>query len=328
MKLFSIGKSVKGKDLWVMKISDNVDTDETEPEFKYISSMHGDEIVGRELMVNLIDEIATKYGKDKSITELVDNTEIFIMPSMNPDGSLLRQRANANGVDLNRNFPDWSSNAANSTSGVEIENRAVMAWHAERQFALSANFHGGSIVVNYPWDSTYDRHPMDAFLQELSSVYAQLNPEMRNSTEFHGGITDGADWYVVKGGMQDWSIFYHNDMQVTIELSNTKWPSYADIPNYWKSNHDSMFAFMKEVHRGAGVKLARAGATGTVAIKQTSPVAKDLGSYSFKNAEFYKVLPEGEYDFIVTEKNGTPKTISVRVEEDTVRSNGNYSALR
>ncbi|MFL5783293.1 MAG: DUF2817 domain-containing protein [Bacteriovoracaceae bacterium] len=328
MKLFSIGKSVKGKDLWVMKISDNVDTDETEPEFKYISSMHGDEIVGRELMVNMIDEIANKYGKDKSITELVDNTEIFIMPSMNPDGSLLRQRANANGVDLNRNFPDWSSNAANSASGAEIENRAVMAWHADRQFALSANFHGGSIVVNYPWDSTYDRHPMDAFLQELSSVYAQLNPEMRNSTEFHGGITDGADWYVVKGGMQDWSIFYHNDMQVTIELSNTKWPSYTDIPNYWKSNHDSMFAFMKEVHRGAGVKLARAGATGTVAIKQTSPVAKDLGSYSFKNAEFYKVLPEGEYDFIVTEKNGSPKTISVRVEQDTVRSNGNYSALR
>jgi hypothetical protein len=45
MRLFSIGKSVQGRELWVMKISDNVGVDEAEPEFKYISSMHGDEIV-------------------------------------------------------------------------------------------------------------------------------------------------------------------------------------------------------------------------------------------------------------------------------------------
>ena len=105
MKLFSIGKSVKGKELWVMKISDNVELDEVEPEFKYISSMHGDEITGRELTVKLIDEIATKYGSDSEITDLVNNTEIYILSSMNPDGSELRQRANANGTDLNRNFP-------------------------------------------------------------------------------------------------------------------------------------------------------------------------------------------------------------------------------
>ena len=47
MKLFSIGKSVEGRDLWVLKISDNVNVDEVEPEIKYISSMHGDEIVGQ-----------------------------------------------------------------------------------------------------------------------------------------------------------------------------------------------------------------------------------------------------------------------------------------
>jgi hypothetical protein len=328
MKLFSIGKSVKGQELWVVKVSDNVETDETEPEFKYISSMHGDEIVGRELTTMMLEEIANKYGKDKTITDLVDNTEIFIMPSMNPDGSLLRQRANANGVDLNRNYPDWSSGAANSSAKAEIENKAVMAWHASRQFALSANFHGGSVVVNYPWDATYDRHPMDAFLKELSTVYAELNPDMRNSSEFHGGITNGADWYVVTGGMQDWSVFFHNDMQVTIELSHTKWPSYSEIPSFWKNNRDSMYAFMKEVHRGAGFKLAGSNVSGTVAIKQLSPEAKDLGSYAFKNSEFYKVLPEGEYEYTVTEKNGSPKKITVRVEQDMIRSNGNYASLR
>jgi murein tripeptide amidase MpaA len=120
MKLVSIGKSIKGKELWVMKISDNVNVDEVEPEFKYISSMHGDEITGREMTTFLIEEIAAKYGSDAEITELVNNSEIYIMPSMNPDGSERKQRANANGADLNRNFPDLK--ASNTTAGRELEN--------------------------------------------------------------------------------------------------------------------------------------------------------------------------------------------------------------
>ncbi len=328
MKLFSIGKSNRGKELWVVKISDNVEVDEIEPEFKYISSMHGDEITGRELTTFMIEEIAEKYGKDREITELVDNTEIYIMPSMNPDGSEMRQRGNANGVDLNRNFPDWNSGASNTSFGRQIENQAVMNWQSTRKFSLSANFHGGSVVVNYPWDATYDRHPMDKFIQELSLVYADLNPEMRNSSEFSGGITNGADWYVVKGGMQDWSVFYYNDLQVTVELSDSKWPSYSEIPGFWRSNRDSMYAYMKQVHKGAGFKLGRAGIDGTVGIRQTSPVVKDLGSYAFSGSEFYKVLPEGDYEYTVTEKNGSVKKLTVRVEENSISSNGNFVSLR
>ena len=48
---------------------------------------------------------------------------------------------------------------------------------------------------------------------------------MRDSTEFPGGIVNGYDWYEVNGGMQDWSYYWHNDLQVTIELSNMKWHS-------------------------------------------------------------------------------------------------------
>jgi hypothetical protein len=327
MKLFSIGKSVKGKELWVMKISDNVELDEVEPEFKYISSMHGDEITGRELTVKLIDEIATKYGSDSEITDLVNNTEIYILSSMNPDGSELRQRANANGTDLNRNFPNLGERSGNMTAGREIENQHVMKFQSGRQFALSANFHGGTIVVNYPWDSTYDRHPLDTFIKELSLGYAELNPEMRNSREFAGGITNGADWYVVKGGMQDWSCFFYNDLQVTVELSHMKWPSYSDIPGFYTSNRDSMIYFMKQIHRGAGFKINRPGISGTVAIKQLSPMSKNLGSFAFNSSEFYKVMPEGEYSYIISEKNKSSKEIRVFVEKDKVTMNGNYSIL-
>lgn len=326
MKLTSIGKSVKGKDLWVMKISDNVQTDEVEPEFKYISSMHGDEITGRELCVSLIEEIGQKYGKDPEITALVDNTEIFIMPSMNPDGSDLKQRGNANRVDLNRNFPDITRDSQSSPKGREIENQHVMSFQAERNFALSANFHGGTIVANYPWDSKYDLHPLNDFIKELSVGYAELNPEMRSSREFAGGVTNGAAWYVVRGGMQDWSYVFYNDLQITVELSHAKWPSYSSIPEFYRSNRDSMIYYMKEVHRGAGFKMKRSNISGTVSVKQVNP-AKDLGSYAFKNSEFYKVMPEGDYIFTISEKNKNTKSIEVKVEKNLIPANGNYITI-
>jgi hypothetical protein len=325
MKLTSIGKSGKGKDLWVMKISDNVGTDEVEPEFKYISSMHGDEITGRELTVTLIEEIGKKYGTDREITDLVNNTEIYIMPSMNPDGSELRQRANAKNVDLNRNFPDMTRESQSSPTGREIENQAVMKFQGERQFALSANFHGGSVVANYPWDAKYDLFPLDALVKELSLSYAELNPQMRNSTEFKGGVTNGAAWYVVKGGMQDWSYFWHNDLQITVELSHDKWPDYSEIPSFYKDNRDSMVHFMSEVHRGAGFKISRPNVKGTVAIKSAGNKLKDLGSFAFKGSEFYKVLPEGDYTFTITETASKKKSmIPVRVEKDHIWPDGNY----
>lgn len=324
MTLTSIGKSVKGKDLLVMKISDNPNVDEVEPEFKYISSMHGDEITGREMMVRLIEEIGEKYGTDPEITDLVNNTEIFIMASMNPDGSDMKMRSNGNYRDLNRNFPDIIKDRESTTTGREPEVQHVMRWQASRQFALSANFHGGTVVANYPWDSKYDPHPMDAFIQELAKGYADLNPEMRSSREFQGGITNGAEWYIVRGGMQDWSYFWHNDLQLTIEVSHQKWPRYSEMPSFYQDNRDSLFYYMKQIHRGAGFRFKRSGVQGTVEITQTSPERKELGSFAFKGSEFYKVLPEGEYSFTIKERNKGARNISVRVEKDSIKPNGNY----
>lgn len=80
--------------------------------------MHGDETVGREMLISLIFHLVSNYNKDERITKLINSTNIYILPSANPDGfedskegacyttADGKGRTNANGVDLNRDFPD------------------------------------------------------------------------------------------------------------------------------------------------------------------------------------------------------------------------------
>lgn len=85
------------------------------PEFKYVANMHGNEVVGREILLLLVKYLCENYGSDERVTRLLNTTRIHILPSMNPDGyevavegdaNSLIGRNNAHDVDLNRNFPD------------------------------------------------------------------------------------------------------------------------------------------------------------------------------------------------------------------------------
>ena len=143
--LIEIGKSVEGRQLMFAKITAPESTGRlkvaSRPEFKYVANMHGDEIVGRELMVKLIEDLTKNYGKDNRITKLLDSVQIYIMPSLNPDGATKKVRANANGIDLNRSFPDFTTADNQNTLGKrEPEILAMMNFQAQHQFLLSANF--------------------------------------------------------------------------------------------------------------------------------------------------------------------------------------------
>ena len=115
-----------------------------EPEFRYISTMHGDEWLGNEMCLYLIDHLTDNYGSDPDITEMVDEIDIWIMPLMNPDGYVSGSRYNANFVDLNRNFPDPYTSPDNTTDGREPETAVIMNWSFASSFSLSANFHAGA----------------------------------------------------------------------------------------------------------------------------------------------------------------------------------------
>ncbi len=326
MKLFSIGKSVQGRDLWVVKLSDNVAIDEVEPEVKYIANMHGNEIVGRELMVLLIKDLLESYKRgDSRALALLNQHEIYIMPTMNPDGSFARKRPNANGTDLNRDFPDFTTrDNRNTSSGREPETKAIMKFQAERNFVLSANFHGGAKVVNYPWDTTHRTFPMFTLIKNLSLEYAKENPDMRNSTEFKNGIVNGFAWYEVNGGMQDWSFKWHGDLQVTVELSQQKWPRYDRMDQYYSENKESLFRYLERTSQGAGFLTLNKMLSGNVIItKIDSGVRKSIGTFPFAKGEYYKVLENGHYQFQVTSQN-KKWTFETNVQASTA---GNYTSL-
>ncbi|XP_051253108.1 carboxypeptidase D [Dicentrarchus labrax] len=315
--LYSVGRSAKNLELYVMVISDNPKVHEHgEPEFKYVANMHGNEVVGRELMLNLIEYLCRNYGTDPEVTKLVNNTRIHIMPSMNPDGyeeasegdvKGYRGRNNSNNFDLNRNFPDQFTNI---TEPRQPETIAVMNWLKSIPFVLSANLHGGSLVVNYPYDddrkgiTQYSQSPDDKVFQQVSKAYSQENPLMHNGHPcedlypdeyFKDGITNGANWYNVPGGMQDWNYLNTNCFEVTIELGCVKYPMAKELPKYWEQNRRALLQFIDQVHIGVKGTVSDIG-DGTGIPNATISVEEiDHNITTAHTGDYWRLLALGTY---------------------------------
>jgi len=248
----NLGQTLQGRTLWALCVSKDVNLQSDEPEVCFISTMHGDEPVGTENLLNLITLLTTQYNIDSRVTNIVNNVELWIVPVMNPDGYMASTRGNSNGIDLNRNFPDPYTSPTNTTAGREAETAAIMNWTFGRHFTLAANFHTGSLVVNYPFDnnpagqSVFTPSPDEDMFAVVSERYSQFNPPMYASPTFFHGITNGAAWYAVSGGMQDWAYVYMGCNEVTIELNNVKTPPASQLPQLWLDNKDSLLSYIEQ----------------------------------------------------------------------------------
>lgn len=249
-ELVQFGSSVQNRPLYFMKISDNVTVQENEPEFRYISSIHGDEVVGYDLLIRLIQLLTSEYGTDPRITNIVNSTELWICPMLNPDGYIAHSRYNANWVDLNRNFPMPVGSQNPDGLVWQPETIAVMNHGNAQSINLSANLHGGALVVNYPWDYTYALAPDNDLIIQAALAYASNNSSMYNSTEFPQGITNGAQWYVITGSLQDWSYGFTSAVDLTIEVGNNKWPPSSHLDSYWNLNQESLLSLIEFVQNG------------------------------------------------------------------------------
>lgn len=333
-RLYSIGKSVEDRDLWVLEISNQPGTHQMlKPEFRYIGNMHGNEVVGRELLLHLAKLLLENYGQDDLITSLVNSTRIHILPSMNPDGYERSRegdcesetgRPNANDKDLNRNFPDrFGQNEDNKDTQPEVA--AIMKWSKDYPFVLGANLHGGSLVANYPMDGNreqqsgqYERSSDDELFKHLARTYSKNHKTMYRgehcydicgddkrsllNERFPDGITNGAKWYVLYGGIQDWVYLNTNCFTITVELGCRKFPYAKDMPRYWADNKKALIKYMLEVHKGIyGVvtdQNDRPIGNATVHIKGINHDVRSVDT-----GDYWRILLPGEYFVTVSKEN-------------------------
>ncbi|XP_075157372.1 carboxypeptidase D isoform X3 [Haematobia irritans] len=347
--LYSIGKSIQGRELWVLVVSASpYEHMLGKPDVKYVGNIHGNEPVGRELLLHLIQYLVSSYETDQYVKWLLDNTRIHIMPSMNPDGFAVSKegtcdggqgRYNARGFDLNRNFPDYFKQ--NNKRG-QPETDAVKDWISKIQFVLSGSLHGGALVASYPYDNTPNARicrssalcamfqtysaapsltPDDDVFKHLSLVYAKNHAKMSRGVAcksatpaFENGITNGAAWYPLTGGMQDYQYVWYGCMEVTLEISCCKYPPAYELRKYWEDNQLSMIKFLAEAHRGV---------QGFVFDSNNNPIeraslkikGRDVGFQTTKHGEFWRILLPGYYKLEVFAEGFAPREIEFVVVE-------------
>ncbi|XP_075564966.1 putative carboxypeptidase X1 [Pelecanus crispus] len=350
-RVYSIGKSYLGLKMYVMEISDNPGQHEVgEPEFRYVAGMHGNEVLGRELLLNLMEYLCQEFRLgNPRVVQLVTETRIHLLPSMNPDGYETAYKLGSElsgwamgrwtyeGIDLNHNFADlntalWDAEDndlvphefpnhyipipeyytfANAT--VAPETRAVIDWMQRYPFVLSANLHGGELVVTYPFDMTrtywkaQELTPTadDGVFRWLATVYATSNLAMASEerrlchyddfTRF-GNIINGANWHTVPGSMNDFSYLHTNCFEITVELSCDKFPHASELPAEWENNRESLLLYMEQVHRGIkGVVRDRDTEQGIAnAIISVDGINHDIRT-AF-DGDYWRLLNPGEYE--------------------------------
>ena len=274
-RVYTLGQSVRNREIWAIKITVDPDTPADKPVVKFVSTIHGNEPVGTMFCLNFAEELLADYDSNPYIQDLLNRTVFWLVPIANPDGYYLGVRFNINVIDLNRNFPiygkdyvdTWYESDDLGDGGREIEVSHLMRWHAQEPSTIAANLHGGALVANYPYDNdprvlsgSEAKSPDDDLFKFISLQYSSNNPPMYSSTAFYQGIVNGSRWYSITGGMMDWHYRFLGCPEITLEISLVKNPAPAQLPQLWQDNRDSFFAYSEMAHIGIrGLCLDRNG---------------------------------------------------------------------
>jgi len=189
-----------------------------------------------------------------------------------------------------------------------------MAFAQAHHFILSANFHGGAEVINYPWDTWSRRHPDDAWFQYIGLEYVQTAKKYAPPSYFTDvsptGVINGYEWYRVCGGRQDWMVYFQGCREVTIELSETKLVAESALPLYWEYNREALVGYLEK---------GLTGLTGKVADRLGHPLRAEISLLNHDTAQdrsavwtnpktgrFYRLCLPGAYSIQVIVNPFTP----------------------
>ncbi len=338
--LIELGTLPSGRKILLVRIN-NGESD-GKPKFLYGSTIHGDETTGYVMMLRLIDYLLTNQDLPE-VENIINNLDLFICPNANPDGTYKNgnhtvsgaSRYNANGIDMNRNYPDPVDGAHPDNSNYAKETEWFMQLAEDYQFTMAAHYHGGAELMNYPWDNDYARHADDAWWQLVSREYADMAQEAAKPTDpsymtdEENGITNGADWYRIGGGRQDYMNYYRQCREVTIECSTIKCPSASQLPSFWDYNFNSIFAYMNQALYGIHGTVKDAATKQP--LKATIEILNHDQNYSKVDSQlplgnFHRPIKAGTYtvevksegyfpaQYVVTVSDGETVTLNVELE--------------
>ncbi|MEM4729739.1 MAG: M14 family zinc carboxypeptidase [Thermoplasmata archaeon] len=268
----SLGRTYEDRDIWAVKISDDVRTnDSAEPDVLIMGGLHAREIMGVEVPLYLINYLIKNYGTNETCTMLVNTREVWFVPMANPDGHVYVERGNdwrknrrptvgGNiGVDLNRNwgymFGVDAQTSDDPSSDVyhgpypfsENETRAISELALRQRFATSLSFHSYGQLILYPWGFTTDPAPDSEELERMARAMAAIN-----------GYTpqQSSRLYLTHGDSEDWLYANTSTLAFTFELDTSFYPPASQIETTCSLNCEAviyLIAYPKALIVDAGV---------------------------------------------------------------------------
>ena len=338
-EIINLGTLPSGRKILIAHINNG--SGAGKPKFLYTSTIHGDETTGWMLMLRMIDYIL-ENPMLQECQDVLENIDLYVGPNTNPDGTYHggnnsvngATRYNANGVDMNRNYADPHEGPHPDGNQYASETEWLMQFAQDNNFVMGANYHGGAEVMNYPWDNTYTLHADDAWYQLISHEYADLCHAINSSymTEYNNGVTNGAQWYMIGGGRQDYMNGYAQSRELTIECSDIKCPSASQMPSFWNINRNSIFAYMNQCRYGIHGTAVDAVSNAPIGGALVTLVGHD-DQYSsvmtqFPSGDFHRPVKAGTYNVRIS-KTGyqTYETQIALVDYETVTINANLVPL-
>lgn len=315
-----------GRRILALKISSQVSSTITDkPEILCSANIHGDECVGMATTLRLCDYLLNNYD-NPTVKRLIDSTEMWFIPLANPDGMYRdndntignASRSNANGYDLNRNFPYVSGTNSNE---LQDETIALIQFYGAHHFSLAACLHAGSECFNYPWD-TWSRVTAD------DKWWRMVGANYRDTAQFYGpsryfrsvsnGLTLGSDWYSISGGQQDYSNYFMHCREVTLEISNEKKPSSDELPSFWNGNRNALLNYFGESLNGVRGIVTDAGGEPLFAKITIDGHDKDNSWVETdpRAGDYHRYLKAGTYNITFTVEGYPSKTIDNVVVKD------------
>jgi len=270
-----IGETLEKRKILALKISDNAAADEGEPAVLFVGCHHAREWISVEVPFLFGKYLLEHYGLSQEVRDLVDASEIWIVPAANPDGLEYsihvyrywrkNRRANADGtfgVDINRNYGlAWGIDDVGSSGqpGSDVyrgtapfsepETAAIRDLFAGRDSRALLSFHSYSQVILYPWGFSAGPAPAAAALDALAASMSGLIAEVRGSAYTYGQAS--RHLYVTNGDTADWAYGLAGAPSFTVELPP------VDIDHGGFFNDEAAISAIFEENLPAMLHLAR-----------------------------------------------------------------------